>query len=252
MEIEHKPLVIKEEAPGVEDENIEHLPTDMNALHHVWLQHSNQSVTQQISTEVVETPVYIMRQNPSQSSDGVLSFVKIEPSEQHCSNNLLQNQEEIDNKTAWIKTEIDSTTIKVEHIECKVEIESSQLHSEKILDSLREDLPNKITSEAKKPKPKCPICEKTFKNNYNLSKHAKLHSGETPYKCDQCEKCFSCKYSLILHVRGHTGELPYKCDVCEKRFKDSSKLRVHERTHTGETPYKCHICGKGWCKIRLY
>lgn len=244
MEVEHKPIVIKQEAPDIEDdENIEKLPTDMNALHQMWLQHSNEPITQPINPEVVETPVYVMRKTPLEINDAALNFVKIEPTEQHCYNNLSQNQEEINCRTDCIKTEVDSTIVKVEQVECKVEIE--QLHSEKILDTLIEDSPQKVTSEPKKTKPKCPICGKTFKNNYNLSKHIKLHTGETPYKCDQCEKCFSCKYSLILHVRGHTGELPYKCDSCEKRFKDSSKLRVHERIHTGETPYKCHICGKG-------
>ena len=49
------------------------------------------------------------------------------------------------------------------------------------------------------------------------------------YECDVCEKRFRDSYNLKKHVHIHTNEKPYECDVCEKRFTTSSDLQRHVR-----------------------
>ena len=52
----------------------------------------------------------------------------------------------------------------------------------------------------------------------------------TQHECDVCEKRFRDSYNLKKHVHIHTNEKPYECDVCEKRFTQSGNLKRHTRT----------------------
>ncbi|CAL6315741.1 unnamed protein product [Bathycoccus prasinos] len=85
----------------------------------------------------------------------------------------------------------------------------------------------------------CDVCEKHFRDSYNLKKHMHIHTNEKPYECDVCEKRFNESGNLKRHMRIHTNENPYECDVCEKRFRQSSNLKIHMRIHTNEKPYEC-------------
>ena len=76
----------------------------------------------------------------------------------------------------------------------------------------------------------CDVCEKRFRDSYNLKTHKRIHTNEKPYECDVCEKRFARTYSLKVHARIHTNERPYECDVCEKRFRESGNLQKHVRT----------------------
>ncbi|OUM69983.1 hypothetical protein PIROE2DRAFT_35078, partial [Piromyces sp. E2] len=46
-------------------------------------------------------------------------------------------------------------------------------------------------------------------------------------KCDICKKIFSRYYDVIRHRRLHTGETPYKCVICELGFTRSDHLYRH-------------------------
>ena len=50
------------------------------------------------------------------------------------------------------------------------------------------------------------------------------------YECDVCEKRFRDSYNLKTHKRIHTNEKPYECDVCEKRYRHANTLKYHMRT----------------------
>ena len=88
----------------------------------------------------------------------------------------------------------------------------------------------------------CDVCEKRFRDSYNLKKHVHIHTNEKPYECDVCEKRFNESGNLKRHMRIHTNENPYQCDVCEKRFRQSGHLKTHMRIHTNERPYECGVC----------
>eukprot|EP00744_Colponema_vietnamica_P001315 GILI01002194.1.p1 GENE.GILI01002194.1~~GILI01002194.1.p1 ORF type:complete len:208 (+),score=26.58 GILI01002194.1:133-756(+) len=70
------------------------------------------------------------------------------------------------------------------------------------------------------------------------------------YYCEYCGKEFRQQYNLTRHIRSHTGYRPYKCnmDGCTKSFSTASVLRTHQRVHTGERPYTCTYpyCGKSF------
>ena len=89
---------------------------------------------------------------------------------------------------------------------------------------------------------KCEYCEKTFKINFDLVQHRRIHTKEKPFKCEYCEKSFRLKYGLTEHIRTHTGEKPRPCIYCGKLFKTSSGRSKHHQIHIGYRPYKCEYC----------
>ena len=90
----------------------------------------------------------------------------------------------------------------------------------------------------------CNQCTKSFKSDFGLKYHLKIHNNEAPYLCDDCGQKFISPYKLIQHRRSkHTQERPYICEECGEGFVRNDKLTVHKRrAHTGERPYPCDQC----------
>uniref|UniRef100_A0A673Z4H6 Zinc finger and SCAN domain-containing protein 2-like n=1 Tax=Salmo trutta TaxID=8032 RepID=A0A673Z4H6_SALTR len=59
---------------------------------------------------------------------------------------------------------------------------------------------------------------------------------EKPYTCEQCGRSFPKQYNLIRHAVVHSGEKPYKCTQCGKCFTQRSSMKSHQRTHIVESP----------------
>lgn len=82
----------------------------------------------------------------------------------------------------------------------------------------------------------CHVCGKESSNFYALRKHILYnHQMERKFECTICDKKFKQRYNLKEHMAVHTGESLYNCPHCEWRFKSSANMHTHiKRRHRTE------------------
>lgn len=59
------------------------------------------------------------------------------------------------------------------------------------------------------------------------------------FPCTICEKSFRTNLALTRHAMTHTGEINFVCDECGKRFLTSVGLNEHRISHTDLTSLEC-------------
>ncbi|XP_055308915.1 zinc finger protein 41-like, partial [Sitodiplosis mosellana] len=79
------------------------------------------------------------------------------------------------------------------------------------------------------------------KQNENLMKHMRIHSGAKPFECSICFKLFATKDHLQRHSMTHKNELPNACSKCDRRFASSDDKQTHE-TRCQRSIFACNQC----------
>ena len=95
------------------------------------------------------------------------------------------------------------------------------------------------------PSHQCEVCQKSFYNTSDLTRHMRTHSGVKPYVCPFCDKRFATKSDLKKHQATHSNERKFKCNICpdERYFKTKGQLRKHLVYHY-EPKHSCLHCNK--------
>ncbi|KAL3319030.1 hypothetical protein Ciccas_002300 [Cichlidogyrus casuarinus] len=125
---------------------------------------------------------------------------------------------------------------KVSNISTKQDISSTSINVDNTI-SLE------LTSAEQASIVKCPICEKSLKNQRVLNKHVKhFHQGKSCI-CPMCYQTFSCGTSLARHKKlVHSNSLQI-CSVCNVAFPTRFALIGHNLTvHNTSSVFACQFC----------
>ncbi|XP_059499231.1 myc-associated zinc finger protein isoform X1 [Stegostoma tigrinum] len=114
----------------------------------------------------------------------------------------------------------------------------------------------------------CPLCSKEFKNNYNLRRHQRTHSGggqgQLQAGTNPSPPTMVPIALLSMTMAGVGGGLgsaeaapqpagpspsparrvrkEHSCELCGKAFRDIYHLNRHKLSHSDEKPFECPIC----------
>ncbi|XP_075924701.1 uncharacterized protein LOC116944317 isoform X1 [Petromyzon marinus] len=94
----------------------------------------------------------------------------------------------------------------------------------------------------------CRHCEFRTSDPFVLSRHIlSVHTKELPFKCRRCKKGFKQQSELKKHMKSHTGKKVYQCEYCDYSTMDASGFKRHVVSiHTKAYPHRCQFCHKGF------
>ncbi|KAM4795782.1 zinc finger X-chromosomal protein [Rhinophrynus dorsalis] len=94
----------------------------------------------------------------------------------------------------------------------------------------------------------CRHCEFQIADPFVLSRHIlSVHTKELPFRCKRCRKGFRQQVELKKHMKTHSGKKVYQCEYCEYNTTDASGFKRHVISiHTKDYPHRCDYCKKGF------
>uniref|UniRef100_A0A7N9I9F2 Zinc finger protein Y-linked n=1 Tax=Macaca fascicularis TaxID=9541 RepID=A0A7N9I9F2_MACFA len=94
----------------------------------------------------------------------------------------------------------------------------------------------------------CRHCDFKIADPFVLSRHIlSVHTKDLPFRCKRCRKGFRQQNELKKHMKTHSGRKVYQCEYCEYSTTDASGFKRHVISiHTKDYPHRCEYCKKGF------
>jgi len=94
----------------------------------------------------------------------------------------------------------------------------------------------------------CRHCDFKTSDPFILSGHIlSVHTKDLPFKCKRCKRGFRQQTELKKHMKTHSGRKVYQCQYCEYSTTDASGFKRHVISiHTKDYPHRCEYCKKGF------
>ncbi|XP_075394833.1 zinc finger protein 711 isoform X2 [Tenrec ecaudatus] len=94
----------------------------------------------------------------------------------------------------------------------------------------------------------CRHCDFQTSDPFILSGHIlSVHTKDQSLKCKRCKRGFRQQNELKKHMKTHTGRKIYQCEYCEYSTTDASGFKRHVISiHTKDYPHRCEFCKKGF------
>ncbi|XP_038658155.1 zinc finger X-chromosomal protein-like isoform X1 [Scyliorhinus canicula] len=94
----------------------------------------------------------------------------------------------------------------------------------------------------------CRHCDFKIADPFVLSRHIlSVHTKDLPFRCKRCKKGFRQQIELKKHMKTHSGKKVYQCEYCEYSTTDASGFKRHVISiHTKDYPHRCDYCKKGF------
>ncbi|XP_060106156.1 zinc finger protein 711 isoform X4 [Heteronotia binoei] len=94
----------------------------------------------------------------------------------------------------------------------------------------------------------CRHCDFKTSDPFVLSGHIlSVHTKDLPFKCKRCKRGFRQQTELKKHMKTHSGRKVYLCQYCEYSTTDASGFKRHVISiHTKDYPHRCEYCKKGF------
>ncbi|XP_036897860.1 zinc finger X-chromosomal protein-like isoform X3 [Sturnira hondurensis] len=110
------------------------------------------------------------------------------------------------------------------------------------------ELKKHVAAHKGKKMHQCRHCDFKIADPFVLSRHIlSIHTKDLPFRCKRCRKGFRQQNELKKHVKTHSGRKVYQCEYCEYSTTDASGFKRHVISiHTKNYPHRCEYCKKGF------
>lgn len=110
------------------------------------------------------------------------------------------------------------------------------------------ELKKHVAAHKGKKMHQCRHCDFKIADPFVLSRHIlSVHTKDLPFRCKRCRKGFRQQSELKKHMKTHSGRKVYQCEYCEYSTTDASGFKRHVISiHTKDYPHRCEYCKKGF------
>ncbi|XP_036136892.1 zinc finger X-chromosomal protein-like isoform X1 [Molossus molossus] len=110
------------------------------------------------------------------------------------------------------------------------------------------ELKKHVAAHKGKKMHQCRHCDFKIADPFVLSRHIlSVHTKDLSFRCKRCRKGFRQQNELKKHMKTHSGRKVYQCEYCEYSTTDASGFKRHVISiHTKDYPHRCEYCKKGF------